>query len=387
MKVGILTQPLINNYGGILQNYALQQVLRGMGHNVETIDWRKDYSRWYKMVVRAKRTLLSLVRKDIKKPGHIPTSAEFAVISRNTRSFIERNLSLCPLQVKHQEDFLIIDRQYGYDAYVVGSDQVWRPEYNPYLDAMFLSFVQRKNVKRIAFAASFGKSEWEFTDHMTEVCSQLAKRFNLITVREESGIKLCQDYLGVTAKQVLDPTMLLSREDYVKLADVESELYSKGYLFHYILDPSSEKKEIIKQVASQLGLRPFSTMPNNYLNVSLNSRANLNIEDCVFPPVSSWLRGFMGAEMTLVDSFHGAVFSVIFNKPFWVIGNSERGNARFESLLKTFGLEDRMISIGDTQRVEWNKPINWKRVNDILEQEKKMSLDLLSQEFNNNLTS
>ena len=83
----------------------------------------------------------------------------------------------------------------------------------------------------------------------------------------------------------------------------------------------------------------------------------------------------MDAEMVVVDSFHGAVFSIIFNKPFWVIGNSKRGNARFESLLGMFGLEDRMIDAGLV--IDWNTPIDWQRVNDIKEKERNRCIELL----------
>jgi hypothetical protein len=104
-----------------------------------------------------------------------------------------------------------------------------------------------------------------------------------------------------------------------------------------------------------------------------------NIEDCVVRPVTSWLRGFMDAGMTVVDSFHGAVFSIFFNKPFWVFSNSKRGNARFESLLELCGLQDRMISLDKVSAVDWNRPIEWHRVNEILQREKERSLALLAE--------
>ena len=101
------------------------------------------------------------------------------------------------------------------------------------------------------------------------------------------------------------------------------------------------------------------------------------IEDCIFPSVTSWLRAFMDAEMVIVDSFHGAVFSIIFNKPFWVISNTERGNARFESLLKMFGLDDRMILPKD--EVDWQSYIDWKMVNEMRAKERKHCVELLKE--------
>lgn len=376
MKIGILTQPLHNNYGGLLQNYALQQVLKGMGHEVETVDWMPASVGAIKTWLwRKKETLLSIVLKDREKPGYSLTDKEKEIISRNTHRFIERYISVCPSIAKNEDEFRSIDEAHKYQAYVVGSDQVWRPNYNPFQTAMFLDFVERKDVKRIAYAASFGTSVWEFSTELTEECAQLAKKFDLITIREKSGVDLCKRHLGVEATWVLDPTMLLGRKDYERVVMAENEPVSKGTLFHYILDPSDEKEALIERMSANLGLNSFTIMPKCQAENRTKWDVKNRIEDCIFPSVTSWLRGFMDAEMVIIDSFHGAVFSIIFNKPFWVIANSKRGNARFESLLEMYGLEDRMIASGDT--IDWKKEINWNRVNEIREKEKEKSLKCL----------
>lgn len=377
MKIGILTQPLLNNYGGLLQNYALQQVLKEIGHEVETVDWTpvslvsKKTWLWKK-----KETLLSIVLKDREKPRYQLTPVEQATIGKHTGHFVNRYISVCPRLANNAEEYRVIDGSYKYQAYVVGSDQVWRPSYNPaMMPAMFLHFASRNDVKRIAYAASFGTSEWEFTPQMTEVCARLAKKFDLITVREESGVTLCREHLGVVATQVLDPTMLLNREDYEKVVIAENEPKSPGTLFHYILDPSDEKRNLIERLTAEQGLKPFTIMPKCQAENRTKWDVKHRIEDCIFPPVTSWLRGFMDAELVVVDSFHGAVFSIICNKPFWVIGNSKRGNARFESLLRMFGLEDRMIEPG--HKANLNKKIDWGRVNAIRQKERERCVELL----------
>lgn len=382
MKIGILTQPLHNNYGGLLQNFALQQVLKGMGHEVETIDWRQEKAGALKECLwQKKEQLLSLILKDRERPRYQLTRDEEQIIGRNTFHFTNRYITVCPKIVGRAEKFRAIDEEYKYDAYVVGSDQVWRPGYNAaMMPAMFLGFTDRKDIKRISYAASFGTSVWEFTQQMTEECALLARKFDLITVREKSGVDLCREYLGVEATHVLDPTMLLDKGDYIKLVENEHEPQSPGTLFHYILDPSEEKRNLIERLAFKQGLQAFSIMPKCQAENRTKWDVKHRIEDCVFPSVTSWLRGFMDAEMVIVDSFHGAVFSIIFNKPFWVIGNSKRGNTRFESLLGLFGLEDRMIE--PSQEVDWNKTIDWKRVNEIREKEKKNSKTLLQGALN-----
>ena len=379
MKIGILTQPLHNNYGGLLQNYALQQVLKGMGHEVETIDHgAKTVSKIHKLLYDIKKFLLhSFFHSRYKKPSYFPNIKEILIIRQNTDYFINKYINRTRV-IHTSKGFDDIANSNKYNAYVVGSDQCWRPMYNGYfLLEMFLRFAEKQsNVKRIAYAASFGTNEWDFSPEKTMQCASLAKRFDLITVREASGVELCRRYLGVDAKHVLDPTMLLDKEDYIKLVEKENEPQSKGNLFYYILDPCAEKKALIDDVAAKNGLTPFTVMPRYQAENRTKEDVKKRIEDCVFPSVTSWLRAFMDAEMVIVDSFHGAVFSIIFNKPFWVIANAERGNARFESLLRLYGLENRMIAPGDA--VLWNKAIDWERVNEIRQKEKNRCIRLLN---------
>src|SRR5690606_24691445 len=132
--------------------------------------------------------------------------------------------------------------QMGFCAYVVGSDQCWRPLYSPKISNYFLDFAENeKDIKRIGYAVSFGVSEWEFDKKNTERCALLAKKFDAISVREDSGIKLVKDYFDKDAVHVLDPTMLLQKEQYVKIASDEKQTKSPGNLKVYILDKTPEK--------------------------------------------------------------------------------------------------------------------------------------------------
>lgn len=379
MKIGILTQPLHNNYGGLLQNYALQQVLKGIGHEPVTIDWNATSSLREKLWRIKQNILFKLGFKGVKKPLYYPNRTDEVVISRNTDYFISKYISKTQT-ITSESEFSKVARGLNCGAFVVGSDQVWRPGYNGFPKAMFLDFTDGMKVIRIAYAVSFGTSVWEFSAELTKDCARLAKKFDLITVREKSGLNLCREHFGVEATWVLDPTMLLNREDYEKVVVLEKESKSVGTLFYYILDPDDEKKSLIEKVADEMNMKPFTIMPKYQAENRTKEDVKKRIEDCVFPSVTSWLRAFMDAEMVVVDSFHGAVFSIIFNKPFWVIANAERGNARFESLLGLYGLEDRMISPGD--KVDLAKEIDWTRVNAIREREKKRCIDLLRNALN-----
>lgn len=377
MKIAILTQPLHTNYGGILQNYALQQTLKQMGHEVETINWiqyiKNPFKDWLWI---KKRTILSYFKKDVEKPHNYKLSKkELKTINRNTQFFCEHNITLSPFVVKCPKMFRELENRYKYDAYIVGSDQVWRPRYNTMLTSMFLDFVERDNVKRIAYAASFGTSDWEFDTEMTTICSQLARKFDLISVREKSGIGLCRKYLETDAILALDPTLLLHRKQYEMLAEKEPQ--SQGTLFSYILDPDENKQRLVNDIAGQLDLTPFGIMPNHPAERRTRKDVKEHIDECIYPPVTRWIRGFMDAKMVVTDSFHGVLFSIIFNKPFWVMDNTLRGNARFDSLLDLFGLEERRISDISIPDKKWDIPIDWNKINLINEREVKKSLSLL----------
>lgn len=382
MKIGILTQPLQNNYGGLLQNYALQQVIIRAGHEVETLDQQNRRVGWLHFkLYRMKLNLMYLLSPQrYEKPRYNASNRELAIIRNNTNHFIETYIKRSP-SIHSFEDFKSVAETSKYDAYVVGSDQCWRPLYNPFLNSMFLDFDLRTNIKRIAYAASFGTDEWEMSKEQTEQCAQLASQFNLITVREDSGVKLCKEYLGVDAIHVLDPTLLLTKEDYIRLIEAEKEPKSQGSLFNYILDPDSVKSAFINRVAKERELKSFQVLPKCQAETRTKDDVKNHIKDCVFPGVTTWLRAFMDAEMTIVDSFHGMVFSIIFNKPFWVIGNANRGMSRFTSLLKVFHLEDRLLDANHLKDVGVNRPIDWSSVNAILEQKRNECKNLLLTEL------
>lgn len=381
MKIGILTQPLHSNYGGLLQNYALQQTLVRAGHEVETIDWGGGsglHETLYRIKIRVLHTLFPNKYPQLK---YRPNKKERAIIQRNTNHFI--NTYINHTEAMHSyEEFVKQASKGKYDAYVVGSDQCWRPCYNAFLSSMFLDFVQDKQVKRIAYAASFGTDKWEFTPQQTAVCALLAKKFDMVSVREDSGVKLCKEHLGVDAVHVLDPTMLLTKEEYIQLIEKEKEPKSNGTLFNYILDPDAKKSAFIQKVAKAKGLKAFQVLPKCQTETRTKEDVKKCIEDCVFPGVTTWLRAFMDAEMTIVDSFHGMVFSIIFNKPFWAIGNVSRGMSRFTSLLKMFHLEDRLLDADNLDDVDFSKPIDWTMVNGILEEKRRECKKLLLTNLN-----
>ena len=366
MRICILTQPLHTNYGGLLQTYALQTVLKRMGHEV----WTEDRKRGLSFIGKIKL----LIKRVIKYRGiYYPTKKHEQVIFQNTDLFIRKYITTTePISTSTKEEFC----KYHFDAYIVGSDQVWRPTYSPYLPNYFLDFTVGQNVKRLAYAASFGTPDWKFTPEQTQKCAVLAKDFDAISVREDSGVELCRKYLGVDAVHLLDPTMLLDKEDYIHLVEQEQTPASGKKLMVYVLDHSEEKQAIIGKVSQILDLSPNIVMPRD----EFEKVGAKKIKECIFPAVTDWLRGFMDAEYVVTDSFHGTVFSILFNKPFIVVANQERGMARVTSLLKKFGLENRLVHLlEDVTDEKLCTLLNFGKVNQILEVERRKSGEFLNE--------
>lgn len=381
MKIGILTQPLHTNYGGLLQNYALQYVLKHMGHEPETIlyEGTKNKITFIGMLSYVKRSLLHNINPiKFKGPKYVPINKERSYIRQHTQAFIEKYIRKTE-PLKSHIDFIALAANSKYQAYVVGSDQCWRPMYNKtYLCEMFLGFAEyAKDVKRVAYAISFGTSEWEMNPELTQECARLAQKFDMITTREDTGVELCKENLRVEAKLVLDPTLLLSKEVYVTMVEDENTPKSKGSLFYYLLDTNKSKLGAVNAIGKKLRLKPFKVMPQYKGDNITKDIIQHHLDDCVFPPVTMWLKAFMDAEMTIVDSFHGMVFSIIFNKPFWVIGNKKRGMSRFTSLLGLLGLGNRLTDVEELTTIDINEPIDWNNVNGIIEKMKRNSLAIL----------
>ena len=375
MKIGILTHALTTNYGGILQNYALQQVLKEYGHSPITIDYNYPFS--------AKVCILSFVSRFLRriKGETLPlrawtTSKEAKMISQNMNRFVANYI--CTTE-KCSISKISTTQSYNFDALIVGSDQVWRGGGRPVAKFFFSDF-RNLNIPKVAYAASFGTDYWNYSSQETKECRKLIKLFSGISVREADAIAICKEHLGVSAKLVLDPTMLISKNYYEDLANYcSSPSLEEANMMVYILDSSPSKNSIVDSISRKLNLSINSVRAEKYFSEVGVSEIN----KCIFPPIEEWLRGFMNAKYVVTDSFHGTVFSIIFNKPFVSIINKQRGASRFYSLLNMFGLQDRLISdISEIGNV-LTKDIDYSRVNNILKKYQKESVDFLIRSLKN----
>ena len=375
-NIGILTQPLHQNYGGLLQAYALQSTLKKFGYTPYIIDRNPKYlkaSLMRRIASHVKTTVYKIMGRKRAYTCFL-TNKERSIIALNTDYFINQCIQPKSEKLYTNKDMSLFIEKINPLALIVGSDQVWRPMYSPHLPTYFFDFaINNKEIKRLSYAASFGVSNWEFSKEQEDIARELIQLFDAVSVREDSGVELCAKYLNCKAEHVLDPTMLLTKEDYIELVKKENEPISEGDLFTYVLDKTESKKEFITNVSEELGLKAFEVMPKKKIT---RSNINKNIDDCVYPTVTKWLRAFMDAKFVVTDSFHGCVFSILFNKPFIAIGNKDRGLARFQSLLAMFNLEDRLNSDDLTQ------PIDWNAVNSKLTELRAKSMNFLKDTLN-----
>lgn len=369
MKIGILTQPLHSNYGGLLQNYALQQVLKRMGHNVLTIDWSNNNSSLQWCIDYCK----SLTRFLLMRPAQFPLSpTKINYMRKHTNLFIASHIATTKAMHRISAKKM---KQYEFDAYIVGSDQVWRLTYNAHIEWMYLSFAKNESIKRIAYAASVGIDYWDYPKEKSVICATLAQRFDAISVRESDATLLVKDNLNMPAQHVLDPTLLLNNTDYEQLLSLETIKFDKSIAI-YILDMNDSKKELLDYLQKHLNCK---------INVIGNPNAHnnkLNYRERQSPSVEDWLNGIRKADYVITDSFHGTVFSIIFHKQFVCLGNRARGNSRFKSLLEMAGLENRQIDQSEVSNYDAIScclcaPIDWGKVDLQKQRMQKISHDFL----------
>ncbi|MGM9786553.1 MAG: polysaccharide pyruvyl transferase family protein [Candidatus Cryptobacteroides sp.] len=370
MKIAIITLPIHTNYGGILQAYALKTVLEGYGNEVFVLDPEEKIHlpEWWKApVVYPKRLLLNILKGGSGPEvfRELRLRKESPLISVKTAGFISEYIS--PVSIKSYDSILE-----DYDAFVVGSDQVWRPRYFGKIENAFLDFTSGWDVKRVAYAASFGTDQLEYDFQQLDNCSALLKRFDGISVREKSAVAMCDEWFDCDrAVQVLDPVMLLPTEAYQSLAQRGNGRAIRTYAMSYFLDTPKNMKSLKDFL--------FRAARMEVLDASVPSDRRIPVEKRVLPPVGKWLADIIDSSFVITDSFHVCVLSILFHKPFLVVANPARGVSRIESLLATFSLESRMVQgIDPSDDGEgWLMEIDWDRVDCILEQKRKESFDFI----------
>lgn len=325
MKIALLNMYYDNNYGGNLQRYALSCVLRRLGYEVTYLYIRQNWN-----LYSGKRILKDTIKKIIK---HYLLFQETEQVCRwkteneqykkqtsVTEHFLEKYIHHSPV-LSGKFWLECYAKRNHFDAFIVGSDQVWRKLYVQRfgLGTWFFDFLQDwYKGKRIAYGASFGVSEQEYTKAEQDLIRPLFNKFDAVSVREQSGLDLLKQYgwISPEASCVLDPTLLLKAEDYNLLIENADTKPLEGKLLCYILDMNEEKELLINQKSKEQNLFP------TILSSGKDAKAS----------VEQWLRSFRDAEYVITDSYHGLLFALIYHKPYHLIVNRSRGASRFESV-------------------------------------------------------
>lgn len=377
-KVAIITIIDYNNYGNRLQNYATQEVLKSLGLSVKTIITDVEYEKHSRQnkknlankFLKLKNMSTKKVYKKIKNKIWYNIHKQYVEesIKKRLKKFKEfTNDNICETSYKISQLDIFNDLSEEYDYFVVGSDQVWNPTFRYGSSVDFLTFAVP--YKRIAYAPSFGIDE--IPDQYVENYSRWLSEMHRLSVREESGAKIIKKFTGREAHVLIDPTLMLSKEKWLSVS-MEDKFKPKGkYLLTYFLgDMSKETKEEINQIA----------MRNKLSIVNLGSIKD--IKRYIVGP-SEFISYINSASVLFTDSFHGCVFSILFNRPFVVFNREEdipSMNSRIDTLLKTFKLDDRRkCNIKYDEQIFY---VNYQNVSIILENERKKTINYLKEALN-----
>lgn len=362
-KIGLLTFQSSNNYGALLQCYALSTTLEELGFVVQIFNLKKEHIKDIEDL-----PFLSRNKRVLKK------SINNAIFESAFDDFKKKYLNN-----KFTKDIAAKDglKEFSnsFDAVVVGSDQVWRGAYTKKLQSSFFFDFISDNTKKISYAASFGLDYFEGYKNNEPEIKTLINKFDAISVREAEGVKICKETFNVEAIHVLDPVFLLSKERYQKIIAPEFKKNENKYIAYYFLNPDNYRKSILTSVKKEFKIKDEI---NIYTNDKFSFRnPSLNLSKYKFKSFSTWLGELSNADFVVTDSFHGLAFSIIYNKQFVCIANSKRGASRMKSLLNLFKLNHRLVNEGESISFETLETIDYTEVNKIINTQKQKSIDFL----------
>lgn len=351
MKIGILTHYYKSvNYGGNLQAYALCRMLQDMGHDAQQVQivmaedcqnlFTSSGKRWVKNLKKCVKQPLKAT-KYILSPGYRQArKQEKARFQKLEKVFYHFNRDLIPHSDGVYTDMTIRKVISQYDMFITGSDQVWNPVW--YFPPYFLSFVP-KGVPKLAYAASIGHTQ--LPEKVRKVFKRHLQDFIGVSVREQDAVSLLEGVAPGGVECVLDPTLLLEREQWQEIA-VPAKI-TKPYAFCYFLGNGLKERQAAAEFAAANGLQ-LVTIPNATGIFHSNDAdfGDVCLED---PSVEAFLGLIAGADYVFTDSFHATVFSLINQRKFVVFPRQghEQMSSRVHSLLEMFDAADRFCDTAE----------------------------------------
>lgn len=362
MKICVITFHDTLNFGASLQCTALAHYLNSSGHDASIVNYLPEYVLDKKSGFKEIKNIgksSNKVKALVKGLAYLSKSGNIKEKNRNYESFLSSNIQRT--KAYHTLDDLMKDPPEA-DLYICGSDQIWNPALTGgKLDpAFFLKFAKGR---KAAYGASVG--ELDIAGNAEEL-KELTGDFMRISVREKSVAPDMAKAVGKDVSVVLDCTLLLDKDEYIKMESTWPET-QKPYVLIYNVQNSVESVRIAQKIASEKGLDIIDISPNPFAKVK-GVRKLMNIGPGEF------LRLFHGAEYVVTNSFHGTVFSIIYEKNFWALGHSKRAGRTFD-LLESLGLLDRFIK--ESSEIT-DYAVNYSIVKDLLEKRRKESTDYIA---------
>lgn len=355
LKAGIITMHRSDNYGAVLQAYALVEVLKKIGVDSEIINYIPKRFRTFIqfLYVHPRRYNGNILKKYMIMLGSIPVRA---LIKYRYRTFLKKYLPVG--EKKYFTEKQLEENTPYYDVYISGSDQVWNPDFEGRLDpAFFLAFAP-KNAKKIAYASSFGKKS--LNDSEKIIASDLLQKYDAISVREQSGKDIINE-LGLKAEFLLDPTFLLTGKEWKRFSN--KRIVRDKYVLIYQLNPNPRLLEIATYIAKKHGLKvvKFSRDIIKQKGIDIN---------LAFQKPEYFVSMISNAEYIVTDSFHGTAFSINLHKKFTVVMPPKYSD-RLTSILTKLCLTDR------SNAEKFDDEINYEKIENILIEERKKSIEFL----------
>lgn len=360
MKVDVITRHAISNYGSLLQAFATQKAIEELGHECEIIDYVRvdeSYKNHEKTILKNKsewnnNPLKRFVYLLIRQPGSLIAGKKFQA---------QREMFLNLTKLYDTRDSLKNDCPNA-DVYMTGSDQVWGPtEDGTYDDNYCLSFVENK--KKIAYAASFGRTEMD-SDVNAYFKKSLAE-YSHIAVREDSAVDIINK-MGFEAQQVLDPTLLFERKFWLKYV---TEIRFDKYILVYQLHNDKKLGEYAKKIAAQ------KRLPLIRISASIHQMVRPG-KFVWCPTIAEFLGYVKNAELMITDSFHGTAFAINFNTQFVEVLPNTKTGTRNLSILNLTGLSDRIYS--EENKDVANTMADFSYANTVLTEKRKESKEILN---------
>lgn len=337
MKVGIITFHNATNYGGVLQCYALQNCLCKLGYDCEVIDYHNEYIRkFYSPFFLENRSLKKKLYMIYAFPQKLSRNLKF-------KRFRDERLQLSRKKYTKEN---IWQADGFYDVIISGSDQVWNLMLT-HNDVNYMLPFCRK-AKKISYAASFGFST--IPENFREVYSRNLKRFDRISVRERSSAELVYQLVGVMPNILIDPVFLLDESDWRKLIASKKRVAGGEYICVYKIN-KSRVYELARKLSVETSLPVYAIKPDKTCPGRFHKLRFASPED--------FINTIAGAKYVLTDSFHGTAFSILFKKNFvsCLDERKENKNTRIISILRMFGLEQRM-SVDDIMQIPDHRDLN-----------------------------